>query len=101
MSTARERPTRLAEKLRHIRTSLKLTQIEMIDLLGLKGVYDRAYISQWEGGTREPILRVLLLYARAYGVSTDLLIDDEADLPSKPSEKRIPVSQKKRSKTRE
>ena len=32
---------------------------------------------------REPLLPVLLAYARLAGVSTDVLIDDELDLPAK------------------
>ena len=37
--------------------------------------------SQFEKGTREPSLLVLLAYAKLAGISTDLLIDDGEDLP--------------------
>ena len=40
-------------------------------------------------GTGEPPLPVLLLYARAVNVSTDVLIDDDLDLPD-----RLPVKPK-------
>jgi hypothetical protein len=43
----------------------------------------------FELGEREPSLIVLLRYARAAGVSTDVLIDDELDLP-----KRLPVKRR-------
>jgi transcriptional regulator with XRE-family HTH domain len=89
----REHPKRLAEKLRQIRARLKLSQREMIALVGL-GDHHHAYLSMWERGYREPPLMALLRYARSIGVSTDVLIDDDVDLPSddestnKPSVKR-------------
>jgi hypothetical protein len=36
-----------------------------------------------ERGKREPPLKLLLAYARVAGVSTDVLIDDELDVPTK------------------
>jgi transcriptional regulator with XRE-family HTH domain len=46
---------------------------------------DYSAVSQYERGTREPPLPVLLRYARLAGVIMDVLVDDEMDLP-----KRIP-----------
>jgi hypothetical protein len=46
-------------------------------------LFSRNYISAFELGTREPPLPVLLAYARLAGISTDVLIDDELDLPKK------------------
>lgn len=80
----RQKPARLAEKLLHIRTALALSQNEMIRRLGLEEDITQSRISGYELGTREPSLLTLLRYARAFGISTDVLIDDEADLPSKP-----------------
>jgi len=76
--TRRESPRRLAKKLRRIRLSLKLSQGDIASRLGLK---ERASISGYENGTREPPLPILLKYARLAGVSTDVLIDDKAKLP--------------------
>jgi hypothetical protein len=42
-----------------------------------------AHISGYERGEREPPLPVLLLYARLVRISTDVLIDDEMDLPKR------------------
>jgi transcriptional regulator with XRE-family HTH domain len=84
--SARERPVRLPEKLLQIRVSLGLSQNEMLAALGLKGKVLRSAISGFESGAREPSLPVLLRYARLASVSTDVLIDDELDLP-----KRLPV----------
>ncbi|MFP5265573.1 MAG: helix-turn-helix domain-containing protein [Blastocatellia bacterium] len=84
-SAARPRPERLAEKLLQIRQSLGLSQNEMLVALGLKEKVFRSAVSGYELGTREPALPVLLKYARLAGVSTDVLIDDEMDLP-----KRLP-----------
>lgn len=79
---ARQKPKRLAEKLLQIRLMLGLSQNEMIKRLGVDLTQNR--ISDYELGTGEPSLPVLLLYARSIGVSTDVLIDDELDLPKKP-----------------
>ena len=81
--TPRPKPERLAEKLLQIRLALGLSQNEMIRRLGLAGEMLQASISGYELGTREPPLPILLKYARAVGISTDVLIDDELDLPVK------------------
>lgn len=88
---SRQKPERLAEKLLHIRKALGLSQNEMIRRLGLEDVLTQSRISGYELGTREPSLPTLLTYARLAGISTDLLIDDEIDLP-----KTLPVRSEKR-----
>ncbi|HEY6328389.1 MAG TPA: helix-turn-helix transcriptional regulator [Blastocatellia bacterium] len=80
---ARERPQHLAEKLLQIRLGLGLSQPQVVKLLGLEGVITYTKISHYELGRREPSLPTLLKYARAAGVSTDVLIDDEMPLPEK------------------
>lgn len=79
----RQKPARLAEKLLHIRMALKLSQNEMIRWLGLEGEITQSRISGYELGTREPSLPTLLRYARIANISTDYLIDDALNLPSK------------------
>ena len=81
----RTKPLRLAEKLLQIRSALELSQNEMIRRLGLEDDLVQASISGYELGTRVPPLPILLKYARAFGVSVDVLIDDELNLPAKPS----------------
>jgi transcriptional regulator with XRE-family HTH domain len=78
----RSRPARLGEKLRKIRASLALTLEQMIELLDYKmsPIYP-TNISAMERGEREPPLLLLLSYARLIDISTDVLIDDEQDLP--------------------
>lgn len=88
---SRQKPARLAEKLLHVRKALGLSQNEMIRSLGLEDVITQSRISGYELGTREPSLPTLLMYARLAGVSTDVLIDDEVDLPD-----TLPVSSGKR-----
>lgn len=80
---ARQRPERLAEKLLQIRMSLGLSQSELLRRLELEDAISYKKISDYERGEREPSLIILLQYARAANVSTDVLIDDELDLPSK------------------
>jgi transcriptional regulator with XRE-family HTH domain len=82
-AAARIRPRRLAEKLLQIRTALALSQAEMLKRLGFEEVLTYHRISNYERGTGEPPLPMLLQYARLAGVSTDVLIDDELDLPAK------------------
>jgi transcriptional regulator with XRE-family HTH domain len=79
-SSPRPKPKHLGKKLRAIRLDrLGLSQTEMSKALGLK--VDYSAISQYELGTREPSLLVVLKYARLAGVSTDVLIDDKLSLP--------------------
>jgi transcriptional regulator with XRE-family HTH domain len=79
----RHRPERLAEKLLQVRLALGVPQTVMLRRLGAEDliVYNR--ISDYERGEREPPLPILLRYARAAGVPTEVLIDDELDLPDK------------------
>lgn len=88
MGAPRQKPERLAEKLLQIRTALGLSQDGMLERLGLSDEFVRSRISAYELGNREPPLPVLLRYARLVGVSTDVLIDDEIDLPAKLQPKR-------------
>lgn len=83
MGAARLEAKRLGEKLLQIRNALGLSQSEMLRRLGFEDVLVYNRISDYELGKREPPLPVLLQYARLAGVSTDLLIDDELDLPAK------------------
>ena len=83
-SRRRPQPKRLPAKLLRIRQGLDLTQEQMAGLLDTKRspVYP-THVSEFERGLREPSLLALLRYARLVGVSTDVLIDDELDLPAK------------------
>lgn len=81
MGHAREQTERLAAKLKQIREDLNLSQGGIIKLLGLEDKLNREDISKFERGVREPPLGVIVKYARAINVSTDILIDDELDLP--------------------
>ena len=79
----REKPERLAEKLLQIRTTLGLSQTEMLKRLGAEDRMAYHRISEFESGKGEPSLIILLQYARAAGVCVDTLIDDEMNLPAK------------------
>ncbi|MCA1565373.1 MAG: helix-turn-helix domain-containing protein [Acidobacteria bacterium] len=82
-AAARIKPKRLAGKLRRIRLALGLSQSDMVRRLGYEGIIAYHRISNYELGTGEPPLPVLLEYARLAGVSTDVLIDDKQKLPDK------------------
>jgi transcriptional regulator with XRE-family HTH domain len=79
----RLKSARLAKKLLRIRKSLKLSQNQMLERIGMKDLLARQNISAYENGDLEPPLPVLLLYAEAAGICTDVLIDDRAKLPAK------------------
>ncbi len=80
---ARPRLKHLPEKLFQIREKLGLSQTEMLYRLGVEDLITYHQISRFETGTREPPYIVLLRYARVAGISTDVLIDDELNLPAK------------------
>ena len=83
MGGARFKTQRLGEKLRQIRDALGLSQSEMLRRLGFEDDIWYTQISAYEMGRREPPLVILLEYARAAGVSIDVLADDKLDLPKK------------------
>ncbi len=77
-----EQPKRLAEKLRRIRLKLGLSQTGMAEALEKRGVkIQRGYIGNYEIKARVPSFLILFAYAKLAKVSTDVLIDDERDLP--------------------
>ena len=83
MGSVRQRPERLAEKLRRVRLALGLSQDELLKRLEAEDQIDSARISGFETGLREPSLMILLRYARLAGVNMEVLADDELDLPEK------------------
>jgi transcriptional regulator with XRE-family HTH domain len=87
----RRTPSRLAEKLLQVRTSLGLSQTQIWRQLGLDDFLPYTVISGYERGGREPSLEVVLKYARLAGVSMETLVDDDLDLPD-----RLPTSVKAR-----
>jgi len=89
----RAKPARLSEKLLQIREGLGLSQNGLLRHLELSDQFSQGDVSEWERERREPSLLVLLKYARGAGVSMDVLVDDELDLP-----KRLPATARKSSK---
>lgn len=85
---ARPKPEKLGKKLLEIRQSLDLSQSQMYNQLDVEDFISHKQLSKYELGITEPPLVILLRYARVAGISTDVLIDDEMDLPAKLSRKR-------------
>ncbi len=83
MGNPRPKPERLAEKLLQIRLALGLSQTEMLKRLGVEEMISYHRISEYESGKREPLLVILLRYARVAGIHMEVLADDELDLPAK------------------
>ncbi len=78
----RELPKQLGRKLKQIRLSLNIeTYDEMIDRLNCPDI--KLYPSSiylFEQGEREPLLVVLLKYARLAKIPVEILIDDDLNL---------------------
>ena len=75
----RNKPMRLGEKLLAIRKRLEMSQTQMARALELKVHYSA--VSNFELGTREPDMLVVLHYSRLAGVPMETLVDDQLDLP--------------------
>lgn len=79
-----DKPKRMGEKVRDIRLALGLTQDEMFKALVDKGAKIHVgYIGLYETNERIPTLLVTLAYARVADISTDVLIDDALELPTR------------------
>jgi transcriptional regulator with XRE-family HTH domain len=77
----RNKPVKLSHKLLAIRRRLRMSQTEMARALELKVHYSA--VSNYELGTREPDLIVVLRYARLAGVPMEMLVDDKMNLPER------------------
>lgn len=100
MGTARRpQPKRLPAKLLKVRQLLGFTQEQMAAHLShLKPPPQPGQISRFEQGKREPSLLLLLEYARIAGVSTDVFINDELDVPERlPKDLKSERARRKRS----
>lgn len=75
----RNKPLRLSHKLLAIRKRLQMSQTEMARALELKVHYSA--VSNFELGTREPDLLIVLRYARLAGVSMETIVDDQMEIP--------------------
>lgn len=86
MGSSRPQTAGLAEKLRLLRTRFSLTQAQMVERLRNQKLPSpiKIYpgnISRFEQGLREPPPLILLAYARAAGISVEVLIDADFELP--------------------
>lgn len=82
----RARPKKLQEKVCEIRRKLAITQDEMAARLvqyGAEETTHSGYVADFETGKRAPSLLGVLAYAKLIGVCTDVLLDDQMDLPEK------------------
>jgi transcriptional regulator with XRE-family HTH domain len=75
----RNKPLRLSYKLLAIRKRLRMSQTEMARALELKVHYSA--VSNFELGTREPDLLIVLRYARLAGVPMETIVDDQLEIP--------------------
>jgi len=79
---SRNKPKKLASKLREVRFGLDIGQAEMAERLQrVEETVHPGMISRFEHGKLEPSLIVLLEYARLAGVSMESLVDDKLRLP--------------------
>ena len=69
---------RFGEKLHALRTAHELTLQQLAAELGYA---THAYISELESGKKVPTAALVLKVARRFGVSADVLLKDELELP--------------------
>ena len=77
----RNKPKKLSQKLLAIRQRLQMSQTEMARALQLRVHYSA--VSNFELGTREPDLIVVLRYSRLAGVPMEAIVDDQLSLPER------------------
>ena len=77
----RHKPVKLSHQLLAIRKRLRMSQTEMARALELKVHYSA--VSNYELGTREPDLIIVLRYARLADVPMEVLVDDKMNLPER------------------
>ena len=75
----RNKQVLLSHKLLAIRKRLRMSQTEMARALELKVHYSA--VSNFELGTREPDLLIVLRYARLAGITMEMIVDDQINLP--------------------
>jgi transcriptional regulator with XRE-family HTH domain len=75
----RKKPLLLTQKLLAIRKRMNMSQTEMARALELTVHYSA--VSNFELGTREPDLLVVLRYARLAGIAMEVIVDDNLSLP--------------------
>ena len=75
----RNKPVKLSHKLLAIRKRLRMSQTEMARALELKVHYSA--VSNFELGTREPDLLIVLRYARLAGIAMETIVDDQLEIP--------------------
>lgn len=63
----------LNERIRELRTSSGLSQVELAEKLGIS----KQSVSNWENDNIQPSIEMLLKIARTFNVSTDYLLDEE------------------------
>lgn len=64
----------LAEKIRHLRDSLGITQSELAKMLDMT----RSAVNSWEMGLSIPSTQYIVQLSRIFGVSTDYLLGVES-----------------------
>ena len=82
MGKPKQRPERLAEKLKAIRMSLGLSQNELIRRLGFENELIQSHISAYEAEkhNRIPPVGVILQYSKVSGIPLEQIIDDDCEI---------------------
>ncbi|HEX8564638.1 MAG TPA: helix-turn-helix transcriptional regulator [Pyrinomonadaceae bacterium] len=83
MGKPRPRSKNLPSKLIQLRKALNLNQVEIVGRLDYGWELTQGMISNFETGKREAPIPLIVAYARLAGISTDYLIDDALELPTK------------------
>ena len=68
---------RFGQKLRQLRKSRQMTQVELAQALEYAAY---SYVSEIESGKKDPTVDFVIKVARLFGVTTDQLLRDELDV---------------------
>lgn len=85
----------IAKNISELRTSHKLTQLELAEKLH----YSDKAVSKWERGESVPEIGTLIAMAELFGVTLDYLVSEEHEMPSETDKVEVNEGDKKR-KTR-
>lgn len=92
MGNPRPKQEHLAQKLLQIRKKLDISQDRMPERLGRTDLHP-GRISEYEKNKREPVLSVLMAYARLARIHLEYIVDDNVPLPDKiPGDVEYPLT---------
>ena len=79
----------LADKIIQLRKKAGMSQEELADRIGVS----RQAVSKWEGSLAVPDINKIIALSEVFGVSTDFLLKDSAEMPPDAPRESFPPEQ--------